>query len=501
MTPIPQWAKNLRQKGTEIKAVGEHYYLCKVTSKWDPEKKRARKISGDYLGILTPQGLIPAQHRRLWINASLCSKEFGASWLLSSLTDDIRKRLEIRFPDVWKELYTVSLLRTLRPCSFRYIAERYEHSMLSEYYPGLALSGASVSALLKKVGTRRDAIVAFMKDFLFDEREYLIFDGTGIVSFSKGMDDAQIGYNSQKVYDPQINLLYAFYGGTPSGMPAYYRKFPGNVRDVSAFGTVIAEMGIHDIVVIADKGFGSSANFTDLDSSGLRYIVPLRRNSMEYDRRPLLMVDKSGFGGVFQFNGRPIWYYSQRSDTNHTVMVFLDGELRLKEEKDYLARLLNHHDGYSEQELRNKQCEFGVLVMKTNIGESPERTYHLYKKRVQIEQMFDDYKNLMDLDSSYLQSDSTMEAWCFLNHLGLMACYRVYELLRSTNTLKRYSVGGLLQEYLSGVRIERTSKTWMYDVLSKGPKDVLKNLRLQLPELAEFLPPRNPVLHPQGHIT
>ena len=213
------------------------------------------------------------------------------------------------------------------------------------------------------------------------------------------------------------------------------------------------------------------------------------------------MVDKSGFHGVFQFNGRPIWYYSQHSDTNHTLMVFLDGELRLKEEKDYLSRLLNHHDGYSEQELRNKQCEFGVLVMKTNIEESPERIYHLYKKRGQIEQMFDDYKNLMDLDSSYLQSDSTMEAWCFLNHLGLMACYRVYDLLRSTNTLKRYSVGELLKEYLSGIRIDRTSRTWMYDVLSKGPKDVLKNLRLRLPELAEFLPPRNVVLHPERHIT
>jgi hypothetical protein len=149
MASIPQWAQNLRKKGTEIKAVGGRFYLCNVTSKWDSEKKRARKISGDYLGILTPQGLIPAHHRRLRIDATLCSKEFGASWLLASLTDDIRKGLEIRFPDVWKELYTVSLLRTIRPCSFRYIAERYKHSMLSEYYPSLALSSASLSALLK----------------------------------------------------------------------------------------------------------------------------------------------------------------------------------------------------------------------------------------------------------------------------------------------------------------------------------------------------------------
>ncbi len=50
----------------------------------------------------------------------------------------------------------------------------------------------------------------------------------------------------------------------------------------------------------------------------------------------------------------------------------------------------NHHEDYSEQILQNKQCEFSVIVMKTNIEESPACTYHLYKKRVQIEQMFDD---------------------------------------------------------------------------------------------------------------
>jgi hypothetical protein len=69
MASIPQCAKNLRQKGTEIKAVGKAYYLCKVSSNSDPEKKRARKISGDYLDILAPQGLNPSHHRRLQIDA------------------------------------------------------------------------------------------------------------------------------------------------------------------------------------------------------------------------------------------------------------------------------------------------------------------------------------------------------------------------------------------------------------------------------------------------
>ena len=402
-------------------------------------KKRAHKISGEYLGILTPKGLVPAQHRRIRIDEPLVGKEFGASWFLTSLTRDIRENLEKHFSDLWKELYTISLLRVIRPCSFRYISERYAN-------------------------------------------EYLIFDG--IVSFSKGIEDCHSGYNNEHCYNPQINLLYAFYGGSVEGMPAYYRKFPGNVREVSAFGALVAEMGIHDIVVIADKGFGSEANFADMDNVGLRYIVPLRRNSLSYDRTRLQSVDKSGFDGVFEFGGRPIWYYQTHEDTHHRILVYLDGALRLKEEKDYLRRLLSHHEGYTEEALRAKQCEFGILVLKTSLEDSLERIYELYKERAQIEQMFDEYKNLLRWDASYVHSDGALEGWFFLNHLRLMTCYRVIELLHATNSLKRYSVQGLLQEYLSGIRIERITGTWKYEVFSKAQKEVLKHLDLELPDLA-----------------
>ena len=105
-----------------------------------------------------------------------------------------------------------------------YIDERYGSSVVSEALPGLALSGASLTALLKDLGQRRQAISLFMKDFLQGERDYLIFDGTNLVSFSEKMADTQIGYNSQRIYDPQVNLLYAFSSSDLGGVPAYYRK-------------------------------------------------------------------------------------------------------------------------------------------------------------------------------------------------------------------------------------------------------------------------------------
>lgn len=479
---IPQWAKEQRVKGTEIKEIGGKFYLSKVSSRWDPELKRSRKITGEYLGVLTPEGLVPAQRRMVRVKEAISTKEFGASWLLASLTIDIRKRLQIRFPDRWREIYAICLLRTVRPCSFRYIAERYESSVLSETLPGLSLSGASLTALLKDLGRRRQAISLFMKDFLQGEQDYLIFDGTNLVSFSEGMADAQLGYNSQGNYDPQINLLYAFSSSEKRGSPVYYRKFPGSVRDVSAFVALIGEIGLHDAVVIADKGFGSEANFKELRDAGITYIIPLRRNSRQYDRASLQAADKSGFDGAFQFHDRPIWYSSQKDPEGNQVLVYLDGVLRLKEEKDYMRRMFDRHEGYDEQGLRAKQLEFGTIVLKTNLHTPAEQVFLLYKKRGEIEQMFDNYKNLLDLDTCYLQSDASMEAWLFLNHLGLMACYRVYEMLQATQSLKKYSVGGVLQEYLSGIRIENLTGSWRYEVLTKGSRQLLKQLALNLPD-------------------
>ena len=38
----------------ELKTIGGRYYIYRVSSVYDPVKKRARKVSGEYLGRVTP---------------------------------------------------------------------------------------------------------------------------------------------------------------------------------------------------------------------------------------------------------------------------------------------------------------------------------------------------------------------------------------------------------------------------------------------------------------
>ncbi|MDR2828018.1 MAG: hypothetical protein LBV51_01190 [Acholeplasmatales bacterium] len=54
----PNWVSKYIERGKVVRLVNNHYYLYRVTSIYDKEKKRPRGISY-YLGYITPTGLIP----------------------------------------------------------------------------------------------------------------------------------------------------------------------------------------------------------------------------------------------------------------------------------------------------------------------------------------------------------------------------------------------------------------------------------------------------------
>ena len=77
MTEKPEYVLNFpRQKNTEIKKIGNNWYLYERFSKYDPEIKRSRKVSGKCLGKLTPDGLVPTRRRLVSVTANaLCANQ------------------------------------------------------------------------------------------------------------------------------------------------------------------------------------------------------------------------------------------------------------------------------------------------------------------------------------------------------------------------------------------------------------------------------------------
>ena len=87
----PDWVLKQKGKGTEIRKIGNNFYLYKVTSIWDKEKKRARKITERFLGTITQDGLIkPKKERLIESIGNVSVKEFGASNFVLGMNEDIK---------------------------------------------------------------------------------------------------------------------------------------------------------------------------------------------------------------------------------------------------------------------------------------------------------------------------------------------------------------------------------------------------------------------------
>jgi hypothetical protein len=84
--PLPDWVEKHKKTGYEIKHINNKYYLYKLKSKWHKTKKKPVKVSGPYIGTITPTGFKPKKTKP---HSKITTKEYGATTYLTNLTKDI----------------------------------------------------------------------------------------------------------------------------------------------------------------------------------------------------------------------------------------------------------------------------------------------------------------------------------------------------------------------------------------------------------------------------
>ena len=486
MSKIPPEIARFRQPGTQIKCIRGHYYLARVTSKWDPVAKKVKKVFLGHLGTVTAEGVTPKRTARRPVGQQPYSKEFGATWAVMQLTKDVLDGLRRRFPDDAEWLYVTAVLRCVRHCAMRYTEHFYDVSYVSESFPGLNLSSERLSVLMKGLGRRRADMVAFMRGFAPPKDAYLLFDGTAMVCSSRNIGDAQPGYNSHGCHDPQINLMYAAAVHEQRLMPVFYKRFPGSVRDLSAFESMRNEMGARKYIAITDKGFVKASDQRKMESVGLSYLAPLKRNSGEYAREPLEKPGFTGFQGRFLYNGRIVWYYEQpvEKDAKHRYVLYLDEKLRHLEQSVVRdGERIGHETAAQVAKVAKSQLLCGTICLKTSLmEESAEEVYSTYKIREEVEQIFDTYKSEEDFATTGMHSPETQEACLFLNHLSVMMAYRVYNALRKNGALKKYAAVKTPETYLWDVRVTNVGDGWQLEPIPKKSRGAIEALGLTAPE-------------------
>jgi transposase len=252
------------------------------------------------------------------------------------------------------------------------------------------------------------------------------------------------------------NIMFGY--SLAAGLANYYRLLPGNIKDVKAFKICAQEYGCTNMTAIVDKGFQSDENIKFIDSmEGVSVIMALRRNTAGLDYTPFANRDNKGALGHFWYGGRVIWYHKQEV-YGHTVYLYLDEKRRVEEQEDYLAKADDaENDHYTMESYNEHVMQFGTIALLVTQEKSAEDTYYAYKSRGEVEQCIDVFKNTLEADTSYMQTEQALETWMFINMVAMHWYCELRQRMVDSKLIEKYSprdmirvMGRLRSVYVNG---------------------------------------------------
>lgn len=481
----PDWVEKHRGEGKEIKMIGGRYYL--TSYEYRTVDGRRKKVSTGTLGTIRPEGLIPSCKKGQTIRSQVTAPlEYGASFLLESLGNDILSNLSETFSSkLSNQIFEMAKIGLVSPSPFKRMELIYSNSYDSRLRPNLPLSPSTITSVLNEIGSNREAQLNFMRKY-YDGTEFIIFDGTRLVSHSLG----EKGYNHCNIDDPQMNLQYCF-SLRPEKKPIYFKGFTGDKTDISILKTCIRESGLNNMIFIADKGYYSGSNAEELTKNGISYIMPVKRCDKRIDYASIDMSSMDGFDGFFSFQSRPIFYKTiQRASAagakgtdakgeteepkpSETIVLYFDQKMRGKEIMDSTCGKDGGIDDLKERKFRS----MGTIALATTIKEekTPKEIYEIYKERELIEDANDAYKNVMRKNASYLQNTNSYYGWLFINHITLLLYYRVYNKIKEKGMTSKYSVADVIEQ-AKRITIQEVAKENIVEIGTKVEYDRLADI-------------------------
>ena len=156
---------------------------------------------------------------------------------------------------------------------------------------------------------------------------------------------------------------------------------------------------------------------------------------------------------------------------------------KAEEEKDFLRR----EDGKRGAVSRFRAIEgrIGKIAVITDLKVSGEVVYDMLKTRVDIEQAYDNLKNTMHADRTYVRDDYQMQGWMFVNFIALMLHYRIYNLLRKREMLRHYSQRDVI-EHLERISRLKIGDEWKYSEIPKKSRKIMEELDLHIVQMCRI---------------
>jgi hypothetical protein len=448
-------------------------YLYAVKSYWDKEKKQPRNKQvclgriDEKTGEVISFGRKQRTEKRVATVPDLVAstKVYGPFLLLSKLAKDtgLTAALKKSFPNTHEEILSLAFFIAQKGLPL----SRCDMWSMSHMHPfEKPIQSQRVSELLQQIteNERQQFLSLWLKRL--SESELLCYDITSISSYATANEYIRWGHNRDKDKLPQINLAMLF--GQQSGMPAYYRRMPGNITDVVTLENTIKTLdflGKTKLHFVLDRGFYSEPNVDALLSRRYHFalMVPTGRvwvreiidqyyealASPEHYRQTgedevLYMISH-----LHQWGGRRcyahLFYNASRAagdfDKLSKRLVRCKEELEADDpqesNREFYERFFTVKRTpkrglsvkYNDAEIQKYRKRYaGFFCILTNVKTDSGELLEAYRRKDVVENCFDDLKNILDMKRLRVHSSATMDSRLFIQFIALILISRITDL-------------------------------------------------------------------------
>lgn len=467
---FPDWVLKHKKKGIAIERRGKNYYASRVSSVWDPSKGRAQKKTLEYLGKVTPEGIIPPKHKRkLKIGGIL---EAGHFTFLEKFIKNIREPLADMFPDDWENILSAACVRLCYQEPLSRIKIRHDTSLSTRLWPNAALSKNSLTSLLPRIGRQWETQKEFFS-YISQDEGHMAIDLTHFFSDSKNISWLEVSHNPEEIWRPQLELLLMW--GTTTHTPGFLKLLPGATHSAKSIANAIKESKIQNVITIMDKGFYSQANIEYLEGEEIQYAIALKR-----DLSIIKHTSASKYNDYFHYNEHAQWWRSTDLGYGRMVYHFLDKTLADSEESSYLS--LVDKGKATKKSYNTLKKRFGTLSIITDTGLPARDVYALYKERREVEYAFEAFKKTLRADVTWMRSRESLQGYLFIQFIALHLYSQVLDHLKRKDLLERYSVQDILT-YLSKVCIVNVNGEDRLGEVSRQTQKVIDLLEIPITKI------------------
>jgi len=459
-----------------------------------------------------------------------CKRSFaGATYLFDEVSKilGIDEDLKSCFPKIHKEILSVAYFLALEPTSPLYRFKRWSAS--HEHPCGKDIPSQRSSEILSMV--TEPAKMKFLRSQAkrHPENDFHFYDSTSISSYSEQLKQVKYGKNKDGDKLAQLNLCLLM--GRSTGLPAYYRKLPGNITDVVTIKNLLAEvqyLELKKVSLALDRGYYSKKNINELLKNHHKFLVGAKISLKFIEEK--IEQDRSEFNqwknydaatGLFMKSYPISWEYEETKvrsgevvkGTRHMylhiyfneqkaidakrrfskMLALLEEELRTgKREKGHEKKYATYFNvtktpvrgikiEVKQDKIDEKWKNCGFFALLSNEVKDPVEAINIYRSKDMIEKAFGNLKDRLNMRRTMVSSEENMEGKIFIQYIALIYLLYIKYAMDKAGLFKKYTMQELFDELDVIEKFTHPGKSSYYGEITEKQKELYVALGVKPP--------------------